>query len=159
MKEGRVRQRTDNGKRPHHLYVHSPANQETRGRWPLVSAVYTHGDHRDQKPYIGYQQSKYEAYIRNQPITAHETESGHGVTVRGSASAPDRDGVLGLPLALAPLAALVVDEPLLPLPIVVGPAAVVPDEVDVALGMSDAGTAEIDWAAWAPYGGGQNVSL
>ncbi len=65
MKEGQVGQRTDNGKRPHHLYVrsstvHRPANQETRGRRPLVSAVYTHRDHRHQKAYIGYQQSKYE---------------------------------------------------------------------------------------------------
>ena len=65
MKEGQVGQRTDNGKRPHHLYVrsstvHRPANQETGGRRPLVSAVYTHRHHRHQKAYIGYQQSKYE---------------------------------------------------------------------------------------------------
>ena len=60
--------------------------------------------------------------MRNQPTTAHETDRGHGAIVRGSASAPDRDVVLGLPLALVPPAALVVDEPGLPLPVVVEPA-------------------------------------
>ena len=63
---------------------------------------------------------------------------------RSSASVPDVE--FGLRLALGLLAVLVEVEP--------PPLLVVLDEgVGVPVGMSDAGTAEIGDAAWAPVGG------
>jgi len=74
---------------------------------------------------------------------------------RSMAGVPDVK--FGLGLALGWLAALVV----VGLLVLLSPLLVVlmlDEGVEVPNGMSDAGTAEIGPPAWAPVGGGQNVS-